>query len=240
MDANTNVGELAAILRAQVASIEALIVVDNLEGQGRLFRKTLFVALLDCISEIRFNSKWCREPPKGNKQRFVELVRQHGGWAEGDLVSGPVLANRLKVAGKEGQLLQLVEERLAAFNPLCDDGGVHPLGRWDFSKESLIKVSSSREEEKAISQSTHLEMLYTYRNTLIHEFRERDGGWDVMAERSGERGCYIAFHGEARLRPVYQLELFQGLASKVIDGLEAFLFDKGIDPFDRACVPDAW
>lgn len=191
MDVTRNAEELATSLRLQLSTIEQLRLTEGRDEQVRLYRKALLFALLDSMSAIWITALSEPKVMSGNRLQFMEFVRLYGGWSAGALVSAPVLARHLKRSSLAGKLLDRVEERLAEFAPLDEDGGTYSLEQLDLPSVDLIELAVCKEERQAVSRSEHFSLLYTYRSSLVHEFRELDGGWDIVAERSGELACYF-------------------------------------------------
>jgi hypothetical protein len=133
----------------------------------RLHKKVLLLVLLDALSRARYPDD------KAHRARFINVVKNHIQWKDNSRVS-------------LCQILQLSQpHNLTKLGTFASES----IGRWkdwevpDISADPLMeKINDlvvNEQERKLVHNSTHLNLLYTYRNHLIHEFREPGAGMEM-------------------------------------------------------------
>lgn len=129
-----------------------------------MYRKTLTVILLDTLARGRVPNATT------NHSRFVEFVKTSCDWREATRVSlvqlAPALMADPKTSG--GDLMREVEARLAKL----EIGRVYRIDVDPDLSDLRKYVKAAAEEERLLKQHQHIELLYIYRNVLVHEFRE--------------------------------------------------------------------
>jgi hypothetical protein len=112
MSIDDRIKGLTGYFREQVQVIRSLEVPGAADGQISLYRKTLFISILDCLAGIRFNRKSYPELAKQNQRRFTRFLEEFASWPTGSLVSLPFLVSRLEKKSLEGKLLARVRAQL--------------------------------------------------------------------------------------------------------------------------------
>ena len=115
MSVDDRIKRLTGYFREQVQVILSLEATGAADGQISLYRKALFVSMLDCLAGIRFNKKNCPELTKQNRRRFTRFLEEFGNWPTGSLVSTPFLFSRLDLdkESRTGKLLERALDQLA-------------------------------------------------------------------------------------------------------------------------------
>ena len=101
--------------------------------------------------------------------------------------------------------------------------------------ECLAKDSA---EKQLIPKCLHYELFYTYRNYIVHEFREPGYGGEPFAE--GNEPRYHAYSGEGQWRLLYPESFFCSLAASILASLEHYYGLNDIDPYARLKDSSAW
>lgn len=214
---------------------EQSIVVDTSdpETRGALHKKVLFSAILDCLAGVRYRGEL-----QGNRKRFMGLLESHADWAEGDHVSVPIFFERL---GKDAQSSALRDRLLKNLSRYSTDrGNSLPLKAFDEPFTDLEKLASTERERKMLVQSRHFELLYKYRNFIVHEFREPGYAMEAFAD-GGEAPAYHSYLGPgAKWRLLYPVGFFRARASAALISLEQYFRTHGIDPYSRVAPSDTW
>jgi hypothetical protein len=172
MSIDDRIRRLTSYFREQVQVILSLELPGAADGQISLYRKTLFVSILDCLAGIRFNRKSYPELAKQNRKRFTRFLEEFGSWPAGSLVSIPFLVSRLEKESLEGKLLKRSRAQLARFDPQA--GNSTGLQNIDLALDYLRPLAKREAEEKALEDVQHWSLLYRYRNHLVHEFSSLD------------------------------------------------------------------
>ncbi len=174
------------------------------------YRKTLLVAVLDTLSRAAVPHLKDK-----NRERFLGFVEGWGDWPETTRVSLPQLAANLtahpKLAG--GHLSDEVRRRLQ---------------EW---KEGHI-YHANDDPKKDVEGHTHLSLLWTYRNMLVHEFREP--GYDMGVLGDDPSPYYMNMEDErgvSRWELAYPTNFFVALAERALANLRKHLEAKDLDPY---------
>lgn len=94
-------------------------------------------------------------------------------------------------------------------------------------------------EAKLIAECQYFELFYTYRNCLVHEFREPGYGWDVSG--AGVQPFYMSYLGrEGQWERTFPTRFFQRLLDSTIEGVRDHLLREKIDPYTRFEFGSMW
>jgi hypothetical protein len=193
-----------------------------------LYRKLLYVTMLDTLAGLRFERKAFPELSRQNQVRFSRFVIDHCSWSEAKLVSLPFLFEKLKEQNIEKNSLgQFVSEKMATFN--TQEGDSVPASEMDEDASILLGRASNEKEEKAISQYRHTALLYRYRNRLIHESREPGYAMEDFADGAAPY-CH-SFVRDGKWYLGYPLDMFEQLARNGLAGFRRYLTANSIDPY---------
>ena len=226
----------ARVINALVVDMEAAKGTDQERHQIRFYKKSLLITHIDTLAGIRYTEKRYPQLNKKNKDRFIQFLETSGAWPEGHMVSIPFLAEYTK-NGKigDGRLKDHITQKLGAN---YEEGSFNLLASViDDPLELLIELSSTEQEEKAINENRHFELMYRYRNYLVHESREPGNAMEVVPENEAHYHGYI---GEDRLFLAYPLNLFQRILEHSIAYVESYLKENGIDPYDYVKETVRW
>jgi len=206
---------------------------------GLKLRKICIVALLDAVSKSIF-------PTRDNRHRFTELVRRFGNWPEASRVSLPHLSALLsKVPDPEFEALRLsVNEALASWTP----GTVLKLDRdleYERARSMWPKDQALRTPVGSITleHMQHLNLLYTYRNSLVHEFRdlsENPLGDDRPYPRYVHVDPYDEESGFPRWQLFYTSGFFHALGRTVLENVGEYLRTNKLDPMRHLSTGEYW
>jgi hypothetical protein len=209
--------------RGQLSSVRE---VDNI-----LYRKILFVSMLDCLARSAF-------PGKNNRDRFVSFVDRFSQWQDKDRVSCPqlkMILERENFVG--GELHDIVSKRLSSWP---DGRIIEPTH--DYLIRDLTPFSE-KEEKVLLKKTKYTELLFTYRNHLVHEFREPGRGGGFSSE--SKTPYYVGFlsadpEGEDTWELDFPVPFIDDLCQKGLAGLEAHLTQEGINPYDSYQFGTLW
>ena len=126
--------------------------------QSRLHSKTLLMVILDTLARVR------NPIIDSNRERFLRLITECADWADGERVS----------------LYQL--SLVPSLSGPLHHKAIQSVANWPFMRSQhleadpfiseLLHLADNDIQKKAIMEAKHINLLYTYRNHLIHEFRE--------------------------------------------------------------------
>jgi len=115
-----------------------------------------------------------------------------------------------------------------------------PLSTFDEPPSALLELSEHNDDERQhIGRSLHFELVYGYRNFIVHEFREPGYGMESFAD-GGVDPLYHAYLNDPTWHLVYPVGFFQRLAEGAITSLEAWLISSSVNPYDRVRDSSDW
>jgi len=204
--------------RGQEAAIAAV--------QPILFRKLLYVAALDPIARAAFGTA------DGHRGRNVRLIDELTAWPDRHRVSLPQLCLALESGDHASSALYVAAmERLKTW---CS-GGIIPLSKSPFLFE--LEPLANALERPILESCRYAGLFYSYRNNLVHEFREP--GYGIEMSRDKDQPYY---HGmiESPWQLVFPVGFFARLYADALLGLEEFLMRSDIDPYSQFEFGSQW
>lgn len=232
--------EFCSYFEREIGEISRLVVTSRDESSepsaasGPLYRKVLYVTMLDTLAGVRFNKKMYPDLSMQNRSRFSRFVLEHCSWPEAELVSLPFLIEKLKEYKMESRPLgQFVSAKLSRFS--TEDGGTIAASALDEPAAALLELATAEEEEAAVSRYGHIALLYRYRNTLVHESRQPGYAMEVFAEQSAP--YYHGYLESTQWHLGYPLAMFERLVRNGLAGFRSYLEANATDPY--AALDDA-
>lgn len=226
--------EIDEISRLVVAPIDGNS--EPSAASGPLYRKVLYVTMLDTLAGIRFHKKAYPDPFKQNRARFTRFVVDHCSWSEAELVSFPFLLEKLAEQNLDTLPLgQYVSDKVARST---EDGGTLAASAIDEHASVLLGRATCEKEETAIQEYQHIALLYRYRNRLVHESRQPGYAMEVFAESAAP--YYHGYLGESRWYLGYPLALFEHLLRSALGDFRSHLVSNSIDPYSLLDNAQRW
>lgn len=158
---------------------EKLEAIERIEEDGSpLFKKILCTSFLDALSRSVF-------PGARNRERFTSFVSSFADWPDGRRYSLLHLMRFFEIKPDPAfeRLRLWVGERLGGWDTgrriaIGDDPLPEELGAsWPRSQEVTVPTGGVN-----LEWFQHFQLLYAYRNSLVHEFRERGFGMELPAD----------------------------------------------------------
>jgi len=209
---------------------------DQESHQTTFYKKVLLVTQIDTIAGIRYSTNRYPKLHRSNHDRFIKFLNDHQIWPLGGTVSIPFV----REAGTGGRLSngKLKTEIENRFNHHFEPDAYHiDCALIDMDYSELLELSSNEQEEALLREYTHYELLYRYRNYLVHEGRVPGNAMEIGDD---ERPYYHSYLGEDKLFLAYPLNLFVSLASQSIDNLEQYLTFNQFNPYDFVSETSIW
>src|SRR5262249_53511494 len=145
--------------------------------ENRIHHKILLVTAIAALAEGRF-------PDLPDGEKFRKLVDEHGDWPDGHRVSPIQLKlhvedrrKLLKRGGYTQPFMDAVDAQFAQMEREQSAGEVRRVDQDPLPNE-ILPQTPTEDERRAIAKAQHFSLLYQYRSTLVHEFRE-PGGFEV-------------------------------------------------------------
>lgn len=218
MSLDENIAQYIEYFREQLPEVAAIA--------SPLYRKALFVTMLDCLSRAAF--------PNVDKHRvrFVSFIDACSGWGDKDRVSAPQLKLALDDNGiTSGLLFAAVCARLSAWS----EGQI--LRPDSDPAVDELRALANAAERPLVEQARYAELLYTYRNHLVHEFRQPGYGIELSADLMTPY-----YHGMigSPWELVFPTPWFRALCEDSIAGLEGHLRRNRLNPYDAYQFGTLW
>jgi hypothetical protein len=172
---------------------------------------------------------------RNNRNRFLQILKDHSGWPHGELVSLPVLAEKLRAKGIDLSLRSKLLRIMRTENKTA--GNSVAVTAFDLPLSSVGPLCSGPKSRKLVEDTQHFCLIYSYRNFLVHEFREPGYGMEAFSSTS-KAPCYHSFLNVKRWVLVYPEAFFEQLARDIIMSATNWLELNLIDPYKR--VPSSW
>ena len=214
----------------------------ELEEKDQIFKKNILVSILDALSRTTSNST------ASNRERFTSIVKNFGEWQDHTRVSVPHLGHFLRFLRDPN--FGSVRDRVHCTISKNLDGRLVYLSE-DPEFVEIQKLWPAPAEQKlvsglSLSSFTHINLLYEYRNSLIHELREPGYGMEFPEDREEPYYHLMStldsddtLKGES-LELVYPVNFYFRLVECVLMNLEPYLRENRINPY--SCYPfgSAW
>lgn len=203
--------------------------VDIDEIKSLFLRKIVLVSLLDSMSHAAFP-----EIQRDHRKRVIRFLDDCSGWADKDTISAQQLLLQL-------QKSEITNSKLFLFVQNHVIGWQKGLGKPVEPKQDLmdnqIPPIASEDEIKLINCVRYKELLYTYRNNLVHDFSKPGDGVEIF-DRD-----YPYYHHMGMGDPwelVFPAPFFRKLCWDSISGLEKRLRDNAMNPYDSYEHGSTW
>jgi len=199
---------------------------DRIESvEDRTFRKLLYATAMDPLARAAFGKI-------GNRTGIVRLIEQLTSWSAKRLVSLPQLALLLKEAKRSRyRLCREVSARLRHWPP----GHLVSVSNSPVVDELL--PFASPEEHKLLMQCIYPQLFYTYRNNLVHEFREP--GYGFEAAHDGDNAFYTSMI-DAPWQLVFPVGFFATTCRDAMNHLRIYLTNNKINPYANFQFGSLW
>lgn len=218
--------------------------IDEIKGintpkSGKLFQKILYVSLLDALS------KTVASPKKGNRERLVSLIRVFAKWDKCDRISLPHLVRMLQKV-PDPEFAELREYVFCLFD-------TWPVGTllyldkdptFDDIKKLWPLNLSKPLENLNLESFQHVNLFYSYRNSLVHELREPGYGMEV---HNSDEPFYHSMQAPQDIGTerctwelVYPVGFYNKICSTSISELREYYLKNRIDPYESFTFGSYW
>lgn len=192
-----------------------------------VYRKIIYATALDPMARAAFGKT------DNHRTRSVRLIDELTNWKEGSRLSLPQLCLALEEVGCiSGNLYIEAKARLNNGESL----------RLEMSPLFTEMEPIAEPKEKCIlSSCRYAGLFYTYRNNLVHEFREPGYGMEISTDK--DQPYYHSMTNNTSTETwelVFPTGFFARLYSEALVGLEAYLMRNDIDPYSRFEFGSRW
>ena len=199
--------------------------IDSIEAVASpTYRKTLYATALDTLARAAFGKI-------SNRVRMIRLINELTSWQAKDLVSLPQAALNLRQKKRgHDRLYREINRRLA----LWPSGHIIKID--DSPKIDEFNPIATKQEKKLLAKCKYAELFYTYRNNLIHEFREPGYGIEMPSDK---KPYYTSMINQP-WQLVFPVGFFTELYRGALDGLKNYLTTNKIDPYTKFEFGSLW
>jgi len=220
-----------------IMKIQTIKFVDN-------FKISLMYSYLDLLSKVTLGN------PKGNRERFLHLLENYYEWEYLDFVSVQLIQIELMNEQREqfNDLKRYVTKKLATFPKS------QPISlSYDVKYEELIELwpgGLKLNGKYKLEFFTHKNLLYRFRNRLIHEMRPPGSQFNFFEinyahyvpvkkmDLNPKTQELEVFDDVWQLN--YPLEFFVEMCNSVRKNLERYIRDNSINPYNSYYFGHSW
>jgi hypothetical protein len=195
----------------------------------KIHKKALYCSLIDALSGVVY-------PTKGNRDRFVSIIIEFGEWIFAERISIPHITRLLELnpapaySNLRKYIFGIFEQwRFGELVTLDRDVSIEEVARlWPKGKDNFQPI-----EGISIDSLKHAHLLYTYRNSLIHDFRPLGSDIEVTED---ENPYYLLITGSENEQDhwnlIYPTPFFQKLSNSILNNIETYFKENRIDPIE--------
>lgn len=190
------------------------------------FRKVLFVGIVDTLSRAAFPDI------QRHRERVVKFIDECSGWEDRGRVSAQQLMLNLEEKNRiDGNLYKLVKETVGSWQ---EGSIIEPQSDLTFDEANSAAEDKERD---SVRQATYKHLFYTYRNNLVHEFREPGYSIELCNKKSTPY-----YHG--MIGGPWQLVFTDAFIKRVcagcLCGLVTLLHSQRRNPYESFEFGSAW
>ncbi len=239
-----SINKFCGYFSEQIQSIRSITIAESEENNGNIdnfqikfYKKVLLITALDTLAGIRFPKQRFPSLNKNNRNRFIKFLEISRAWEDGKLISVPFLYEYIEKGSLSDGLLRFyITQIMSKYNA---DGSINiPSREIDQLKEALFELAATEQEEKAIMECQHYELMYRYRNYLIHESREPGYAMEILPDESDP--YYHGYLGKDKMVLAYPIELFLKLVENSVNYLATYLKTHKLNPYDFVEETTRW
>jgi hypothetical protein len=194
--------------------------------------KALYLVEIDTLSRAAFPGN------PSNRKRVVQFIDICSNWNDKDKVSAVQLNLALEKNGiRSGSLYDFINQRINSwgYGQIVQPNQDLTLGE--------TKQLSTSSESQYVNNARYAELLYAYRNHLLHEFREPGRGMDLGVDLS-PTPYYLGMDrlntGQSSWELVFPVQFLRSLCEGCINGLETHLSANNLNPYDAYEFETMW
>jgi len=203
-----------------------------------IYKKMIYVGIVDALSK-------CIYPRRGNRERFVNFLNEFSGWEHAHRISLPHIFQLLE-KNPEPSFSNLRAYVLSELKKWGSGEIVH-LERDPELAEIRKLWPKEKEHQKplnglSVEALQHCNLFYSYRNSLIHEFREPGRGIESQRDAAP---YYITFSyledpEEETWELTYPVLFFEKLLESCITEMKSYLLKNEINPYNSYLLGSYW
>lgn len=218
MSLEDDIQQYIGYFKEQVESIKQL--------ESPLFRQILYAGVIDTLGRAAFPTI------QGHRQRVVHFIDSCSSWQDKDRVSAVQLVLSLEQNQRtSGTLYSTMKSRVSSWNEWAI---IRP------NSDPILHEAynvAAHDEKKFVDEARYVELFYTDRNHLVHEFRMPGYGMEISNDP------YTPYYHVFEGRPwqlVFPTLFFEMLCMGCLTGLESYLKAEKRNPYDSYEFDSLW
>lgn len=211
-------------------------------GNEKAYKKALFFSMIDSLSKCIFTRKL-------NRDRIISYVTEFSGWENQYRISLPHLCQLLSKSPEPAfsNLRNFANTEYRKWS----SGEIVSLERDPDIKEVLKYWPRENENKKLLGGISveflqHINLLYRYRNFLVHELREPGYGIDSYREDSPYYISYsqLAYESGEEENETWELTypvlFLKNLLKNCLKNMEKYLIENNLNPYSSYTFGTYW
>jgi len=202
------------------------------------YQQFLYVSIVDTLARSVLPKQ------RNNKERFICFVQQFCKWKDGERVS---LAHLVQLLRKNPDLAFEPLQKWAREEYKKLPGGPMLISHDPLLDEVRSKLPTKKESHEKLdgielSRLSHFNLLYMYRNTLVHEFRPPGYGMNIAGDTSEPyyHRMSTADGSNHTIELVYPRKFLYNLCKTSLKELEQYLLKNELNPYDSFVFGTYW
>jgi len=230
MDLRDRIERYCSVFEGYLDSVDAI----EVDERDLRYKKILCLSHIEGLAAGRFAKK-------GPRDRFIRLVRGYGSWPDATRVSTPHLVAALERT--ENTALDEFRADLYREYRRWGSGGPVPVARRDPDFEDVVRRWPQRVKgsirlvggQLLLRNLRLVELLYDYRNYLVHEAREPTLSFEDPDDSAPLYESVGSTDGSQEWHLVFPYGFLIELARSCIGNLRSELLSTGRDPYAGYC-----
>ena len=201
--------------------------IDEVEKvDSSFFRKVLYMGIVDTLSRAGFPNT------KEQRKRWVKFIDECSSWEDRDRVSAQQLMLNLEKEKKiNGNLYKLVKKTVDSWP---EGSIIDPQS--DLTSDEA-NIAAGKGERNLVKDATYKHLFYTYRNNLVHEFREP--GYGIESSEKNPTPYYHGMIGEP-WQLVFTDVFIKRVCAGCLCGLVTLLHSQQRNPYESFEFGSSW
>lgn len=239
MNTTKKIEHYTGAFKKQLGIIQALKC-DSTQKLG-LQQKILYVAVMDALSKSIY-------PNKGNRDRFTAFIQRFAEWKECERVSLPHLRRLFSIvpdpeyeAVRKYANAEIKKWAAGVMVHLDHDPEVPEVRKyWPRPQDKHAPIDGID-----LEKLKHTSLLYTYRNSLVHEYRTLGYGIEFSDDTAPYYMTMDDMDADGSVvqggwELVYPTQFFHRITEACLKNLEIYLKDNGLNPLSSYDLGSYW
>lgn len=198
--------------------------------ENPLFIKILLTTIIDPLARVYSRGNI------GNRKRFRNIIMDCSNWNDCERISIPMVFYH-----KDKLINNSLKDYFIKRYHNFVSSGIYNLN-FDPFVDEIKELIINDIDSNIIIKSRHIELFYTYRNHLVHEFREPGDPLEMISESGLPFYHYMTNwdNKERKLELVYPLHFFISIVSNILINIKKYLINADLNPLSYFRFGSPW